>query len=77
MNLTEIQQYKVIEHDKAIAIVGPADSMTGAHNLIIGDIVTCTRFLVRYVEQRLRGKEPVEARDMALRGAGTTIIART
>lgn len=69
MNISPILQYKVIEHEKTLAIIGPTDTITGANNLIIADMATCCEFLIRYTEHRMRGKEVKAALELALRGA--------
>lgn len=73
MKLSNIVSYKVIESEKALVILYASDklNMPGAQELIIADLATCCEFMIRYCEQRSDGKEPLQARELALRGART------
>jgi hypothetical protein len=69
VNVNPLEQYKVIEAERVIAIVPQNGVVPGANNLIIADMATCCEYLSRYTEHRINGKDIKEAHELALRGA--------
>lgn len=69
MNISNVLTYKVIEHDKFVAIVPQDGVVPGANNLIIANWHTCLDYLHRYLEARAGGMEVKPAHEKALRGA--------
>ena len=71
MKLQTFVNYKVIEAEKAILVLYNGDfyRAPGAIELVIAPLEVCFEFLQRYVEHRSKGKDPLEARRLALRGA--------
>lgn len=71
MKISTILQYKVVEADKALAIINAADSLqrAGTVELIMSDMATCCEYLARYTHERARGAHPRDAHSYALKGA--------
>lgn len=69
MDINNLLQYKVIEHEKFVAIIPHNGQVPGANNLIIANWQTCLEYLHRYLEARAGGMEVKPAHEKALRGA--------
>lgn len=73
MKISTIVSYKVVETDKALVLLYAGDKLGGdrpdTFELIIADLDTCCEFLARYTHERARGKNPMDARRYALKGA--------
>lgn len=71
MKLSTIVSYKVVESEKAIVILYASDklNMPNSFELVIADLATCCEFLARYTHERAQGRNPMDARTWALKGA--------
>ena len=73
MKFSTIVSYKVIETDKALVLLYAGDKLggnrPGTFELIIADLGTCCEFMARYTHERANGRDPVDARTWALKGA--------